>query len=68
MMNTNHKIADHNCCQEEGNTGHVSHQHTIPHTLDPLSAQYAEHNHETVHEVRKVPPRKVTVGESIDVI
>ena len=31
--------------------------HTVPHRLDPLATQYAEDDHERVHEVDEVPAR-----------
>ena len=31
--------------------------HAVPHRLDPLPAQHAEHDHERVHEVGEVPAR-----------
>lgn len=63
-----HKITNDDGSQEEGYTRDISHQHTVPHTLNPFSAQYSEHNHEAVHEIREVPSWEVPVRETVYVI
>lgn len=65
---TYHQIADDHSGQEEGYTGHVSHQHAVPHRLYPLPAEHPEHDHEAVHEVCKVPPRQIAVRKPVHVI
>lgn len=54
---TYHQAGNDVCEEEEGNTRvYLVHIHTVPHRLDPLSAQNAEDDHEAVQEVDEVPP------------
>lgn len=41
--------------QEERYARDIAHEHTVPHRLDPFSAQHTENDHERVHEVGEVP-------------
>lgn len=54
---THHQVGNDDGAQEERHAGGVAHLQTVPHGLDPLSAQHAEHNHDAVHEVCEIPPR-----------
>lgn len=63
-----HQISNDDRGEEERNARRIAHQHAIPHGFDPFAAQHAEHNHERVHEIRKVPPGQLLVRESIHVI
>lgn len=66
--NSYHKITNDYCCKEKGDTRNISDEHTIPHALYPFPAQHAEDNHETVHKIRKVPSRKVSVRKPVDIV
>lgn len=63
---THHQVADDDSGQEERDTGPVADQHAVPHTLDPLSAQHSEHDHEGVHEIYEVPARQLAVGARLE--
>jgi len=45
------------CEQEERDTDQRRAVETVPHGLDPLSAQHAEYNHKRVKKVDEIPTR-----------
>lgn len=60
------QVSDDDSGQEEGDARPVADQHAVPHTLDPLSAQHPEHDHERVHEIYEVPARQLAVGARLE--
>ena len=54
-----HEVADDDGGEEEGDADLGGDPHAVPHGLDPLPAEHAEHDHEAVHEVGEVPPGHV---------
>ena len=62
------QVADHDGGEEEGDTDFVGDPHAVPHGLDPLPAQHAEHDHEAVHEVNKIPSGHRLQGEAVHII
>lgn len=67
-LSTYNQVTDDYGGQEERYARDVADKHAIPHRLDPLSAQYSEHDHKGVHEVGKVPSGQVAVREAVDVV
>ena len=57
-----HQVADDHDHHEDGEAhGLARHLHAVPHGLDPLAAQHAEHDEEGVEEVVHVPARQHAV-------
>lgn len=52
-----HKISDDHDKKKEWNAVIVVAAYTIPHRLDPLSAEYPKYDHEGMKKVFKVPSR-----------
>ena len=63
-----HKISTDNGSKEEWDADFGSHDHAVPHRFDPLSTKYTEDNHETVHEINKVPTRQFLGRKTVRVI
>ena len=54
-----HEVANNDCGEEEGDADVGGDEHAVPHGLYPLSTKDSKHNHETVHEVGKVPSGQI---------
>lgn len=67
-VDTYDQVTDDDGRQEEGDAGHVTHVHAVPHRLDPLATEHPKHYHEGMHEVGEVPPGQFAARESVDVV
>ena len=53
---------------EVRDAGLATDEDAVPHGLDPLPAQHAEDDHETVHEVNEIPPGHRLLGEALHIV
>ena len=64
----NDQVPNDNGGQEERHTDRGGDPHAIPHGLDPLAAEDAEHDHKGVHEVDEVPSGHLFGRKQVNVI
>ena len=57
MTRSYHEISDDHCGEKERDADVRRTVHAVPHGLDPLAAEYTEHDHERVEKVTEVPQR-----------
>ena len=62
------EVADEDGGEEVRHAGGSGDVDAVPHGLDPLPAEDPEDNHETVHEVGKIPPRHFFPWETVHII
>lgn len=55
VKRTYNQITDDDGGQKERYARNVAHKHTVPHRLDPFSAEYTKDDHERMHKVGEIP-------------